>query len=153
MYNNMVYDCRWGLKHDTEAFEDEKCVITPNYYFASTAEGVEQMQADESEGILNGANDIMSATAGDKDPLFVNFTRQSDININVGANEAGAPQEWNDAWDFHLAAGSPALTGGNTSFTRHYANGLTFEGLEGIYSQTTFVSPAPSAFFGAFGSK
>ena len=128
-------------------------MITPNYYFASTAEGVEQMQADESEGILNGANDIMSATAGDKDPLFVNFTRQSDININVGANEAGAPQEWNDAWDFHLAAGSPALTGGNTSFARHYASGLTFEGLEGIYSQTTFVSPAPSAFFGAFGSK
>lgn len=153
LYNNMIYDCRWGLKHDTEAFEDEKCVITPNYYFASTADGVAQMQPDESEGILNGANDIMSTTPGDKDPLFVNFTRQSNININVGGNEEGAPQEWNDAWDFHLAAGSPALTGGNTSFTRHFAGGLTFEGLNGIYSQTTFTSPAPSAFFGAFGSK
>lgn len=56
------------------------------------------MQADESEGILNGANDIMSATASDKDPLFANFTRQSDININVGGNGAGAPQTWDDAW-------------------------------------------------------
>ena len=149
----MIYDCRWGLKHDTEAFEDEKCVITPNYYFASTTTGVEQMQADESEGILNGANDIMSATASDKDPLFANFTRQSDININVGGNGAGAPQTWDDAWDFHLAANSPALIGGKTSFARHFANGLTFEGLKGIYTQSTFSSPDPSSYFGAFGSK
>ncbi|MCD7709779.1 MAG: right-handed parallel beta-helix repeat-containing protein [Porphyromonadaceae bacterium] len=153
LYNNLVYDCRWGLKHDVSDEEDPNCVITPNYYFASTATGVEQMQADESEGILNGADDIMSETAGDKDPLFVNFTRQSNMNINVGDNVEGAPQDWDETWDFHLAAASPALTGGNVTFSRHFANGLTFAGLEGIYSQTTFSSPAPSAYFGAFGNE
>ncbi len=153
LYNNLIYDCRWGLKHDVSDEEDPNCVITPNYYFASTETGVEQMQADESEGILNGADDIMSETAGDKDPLFVNFIRQSNMDINVGDNVEGAPQDWDESWDFHLAAASPALTGGNVAFSRHFANGLTFEGLEGIYSQTTFSSPAPSVYFGAFGNE
>ena len=151
LYNNLVYDCRWGLKYDIEDDHDESCVLTPNYYFASTQTGVDQMQADAEEGILNSADDIMSATPGDMDPLFVNFTQQDDININVGGNAAGAPVEFNDSWDFHLSAGSPALTGGVTGFTRHFATeGLVFEGLKDR-GNDTFTSPDPQPFFGAFG--
>ena len=154
VYNNLVYDCRWGLKHDIEIPEDPRSVYTPNFYFASTDEGVQQMQADEAEGILVGANDKRSAAAGDNDPMFANFTPQSDMNINVGANEAGAPATWNNSWDFHLKAGSPALTGGKTDFTPNFASaGITMQGLAGIVENNTFTSPAPSEYFGAFGQE
>ncbi len=154
VYNNLIYNCRWGLKHDTELPEDPRSVITPNFYFASTEDGVKQMQADEAEGILVGANDKRSAAAGDNDPMFANFTPQSDMNINVGANEAGAPATWNNSWDFHLKAGSPALTGGKTDFTPNFASaGITMQGLAGIVENNTFTSPAPSEYFGAFGQE
>ncbi len=154
IYNNLVYDCRWGLKHDNEVPEDSRSVITPNFYFASTDAGVAQMQADEAEGILVGDNDKRSASAGDNDPLFANFTQQSNININVGSNGDGAPMTWNNSWDFHLQAGSPALTGGKTDFTRNFGTaGITMTGLAGIVENNTFTSPAPAEYFGAFGQE
>ena len=154
VYNNLIYDCRWGLKHDTEVLEDPRSVYTPNFYFASTDEGVAQMQADEAEGILVGEDDIRSEYAGDNDPMFVNFTQQDDININVGSNGEGAPATWNNNWDFHLQAGSPALTGGCTDFTPNFAStGITMEGLAGIVDNNTFTSPAPSEYFGAYGAE
>ena len=154
VYNNIIYDCRWGLKHDTELPEDPRSIITPNFYFASTQAGIDQMQANEAEGILVGANDKRSATPGDNDPMFVNFTQQSDIDINVGANSTGAPATWNDAWDFHLQAGSPALTGGKTDFTRNFGStGITMEGLAGIVENNTFTSPEPASYFGAYGQE
>lgn len=153
LYNNLVYDCRWGLKQAVDAPADTRSVITPNYYYAATAEGVAQMQGDDEKGILNGSSDIMSASAGDKNPLFVYFPQQSDMNINVGSNGAGAPAVWNDAWDFHLMVGSPALTGGNTAFIRHYAGGLSFAGLGELTGSALVYSPAPAAWFGAFGTK
>jgi len=46
-----------------------------------------------------------------------------------------------------LGAGSPALTGGKTDFTRHFAaSGITIDGTE-------YKSPAPAVYFGAFGEK
>lgn len=150
LYNNLMYDCRWGLKESVEEPMDQKSVITPNYYFASTQTGWEQMQPteDEEEGIRNGADDIMSEKPGDKDPLFANYTQQENVNVNVGANEGDIPQEWNDAWDFSLKAGSPAAQGGKTDFTRHYGTkGLTFA------TGKTYTSPEPAEYFGAFGVK
>lgn len=154
LYNNMIYDCRFGLKHKTAEEEDPNSVITPNYYFASTQAGVNQMKADAENGNINGVNDIMSATPGDKKPLFVNFTQQSDININAGGNVAGAPIAYNEKWDFHLQAASPALKGGKTNFTRHFATkGIEMTGLKDIVENETFTSPAPAAYFGVYGAK
>jgi len=95
-----------------------------------------------------GANDKVSASAGDKNPNFVNYTIQSTIDINAGTTKSGnIPQTYNSAWDFHLNASSPALTGGKTDFTRHFATaGITIDGVE-------YKSPAPAAYFGAFGAK
>lgn len=154
--NNLIYDCRWGIKESTEEGEgaDPNCVITPNYYFASTAAGVEQMTPNTDLGILSGADDIRSLQPGQNNPLFVNFTQQSNININVGGNADGAPVAFNDSWDFHLQAGSPALTGGTTNVPRHFGSqGITISGLQGILSNNVFTSPAPSTYFGAFGTK
>ena len=148
LYNNLIADCRWGVKHDASAVEDTRSAITPNYYFASTAIGVEQLQADSASGRIKGANDIVSASAGDKNPLFATFNQQATVDINAGTTKSGnIPQRYNSSWNFRLGAGSPALTGGKTNFERHFANtGITIEGKE-------YKSPAPAAYFGAFGAK
>lgn len=150
LYNNLMVDCRWGLKHSTEETEDPNSVITPNYYFASTAAGVAQMQADANQGIVNGKNDLMSTTAGDIDPLFANFTQQENIDINVSGNEGNAPQPFNTSWSFALKSNSPAKAGAATTVNPHFLNnGLTFSGLSGICENTYKSLPAP-AQFGAY---
>jgi len=148
LYNNMLFDCRWCVKRDAANVEDTRSVISPNYLFASTATGVTQYQADAAKGQLVGANDKVSTTAGDKNPLFSNFTIQTTVDINAGTTKSGnIPQVYNSAWDFRLGAGSPALTGGKTDFTRHFGTtGITIDGVE-------YKSPAPAAYFGAFGAK
>lgn len=152
LYNNLIADCRWGLKQSTETPMAATSVITPNYYFATTEKGIEQMQASEENGILNGANDIMSATAGDKKPLFKNFTQQANININASGNTDEAPVAFEESWSFALASNSPALTGGDTNFKSHFADSpIVMTGLEGIMDNQ-FKSPRPSAFFGAYGN-
>lgn len=161
LYNNLIADCRWGMKHSTSESEDAKSGLTPNYYFASTEAGVKQMTANEEDGILGFDTDIKSASAGDKDPMFVNFKQQSDININVGGNAEGAPAEYNEAWDFHLQAGSPALKGGKTDFERLYATtAIEFNGLKTDNASSQFfpvsasyMTLPPSEFFGAYGVK
>lgn len=148
LYNNLIFDCRWACKREVTKVEDARTVITPNYYFASTATGVTQYQADATKGQLSGINDKVSTTAGDKNPLFSNFTIQTTVDINAGSTKSGnIPQMYNSSWDFHLGAGSPALTGGKTDFTRHFGTtGITIAGVE-------YKSPAPAVYFGAFAAK
>jgi hypothetical protein len=146
LYNNLMFDCRWGCKRDASNPEDSRSVITPNYYFASTTTGVTQLQADSASGRIQGASDIISASAGDNNPNFVNFTIQSNVDINAGTTKSGnIPQTYNSSWDFHLASGSTATSGGTTGFTRHFGTtGITIDGTE-------YKSPTPSTYFGAYG--
>lgn len=148
LYNNLMFDTRWACKRDAANPEDARSVITPNFYFASTATGVTQYQADAAKGQLTGANDITSTSAGDKNPNFANFSIQTNVDINAGTTKSGnIPQTFNSSWDFHLNVGSPALTGGFTSFTRHFGTtGITIDGKE-------YKSPAPATYFGAYGAK
>ncbi|MGC3978649.1 MAG: hypothetical protein QM751_10735 [Paludibacteraceae bacterium] len=74
LYNNLTYNARWAVKRDVGNPEDARIIITPNYFFASTATGVTQYQPNETNGQLKGANDIVSSTAGHKNRNFVNFT-------------------------------------------------------------------------------
>ncbi len=147
LYNNLLVDVRWPAKRYNMKMPNAACVITPNYYFSSTATGIEQIKADSASGRIIGANDVLSMTAGDKNPNFKNFTQQSNVNLNAGPTGEGIPVAFNTSWDFHLNAGSLAATGGKTNFTRHWGTtGLTLDGVE-------YKSPAPSAYFGAFAVK
>lgn len=148
LYNNLFTDCRWAVKRDASNVEDARTVITPNYFFASTETGVTQYKADVAKGQLTGVNDIVSATAGEKNPNFTNFTIQPNVDVNAGTTKSGnIPQTYNSSWDFHLNAGSLALSGGKTDFTRHFGtSGITIDGI-------TYTSPAPAAYFGAFSQK
>ncbi|HON53345.1 MAG TPA: hypothetical protein PLS12_09075 [Bacteroidales bacterium] len=127
---------------------DSTCVYTPNFIFASTQAGIDEFVATEKNGVLNGANDKMSTTPGTNNPNFESFTIQSNVDIMAGVNgSSNVPQQYNSTWDFHLKTGSPALTGGNITITPHYnTNGLTIDNV-------TYKSPAPAAYFGAYGTK
>jgi hypothetical protein len=148
IYNNLVFDCRHGVKDDTGNPRDNRTVFTPNYYFASTAAGIEQLVNNEAKGQLLGANDIVSSSAGDKNPNFTNFTIQSNVDIMCGVNKTtNVPQDFNESWDFSLKAGSAAAGKGVTNFTRHFGvNGIEINGVK-------YTSPAPSANIGAFAVK
>lgn len=145
VYNNIVFDCRQAIKEDAGNPRDSRSVFTPNLYFASTDQGVENMIVNEEKGMILGANDITSSTAGDKNPNFVNFTIQSNVDVMVGINKTNdVPQDFNESWDFSLKAGSPVAGKGVTNFSRHFGtNGLVIDG-------TTYTSPAPNSNMGAF---
>lgn len=157
--NNLVYDSRYGLKQPKQDGADmEHRRLTPNFYFASTDKGVEQMAEGASLGIWFNT-DIRSSVAGQFNPLFKNF-RQSDImNINCEVDylEKGAPLPFDKSWDFHFQNGSPALSGSVTDFVRLFPNGIPFFGMKKVNFFDAnddinyyFTAPLPSARFGAW---
>ncbi len=162
LQNNLVYDCRFGLKQPTKDGADiEHSVLSPNFFFASTAEGVEQMSA-ESSGVIYLAASPSSSKAGELNPLFVNFQQNDKMNINCQSDDvaAGAPLAYNSAWDFHLQASSPALSGVVASVQQLWPDGLAFYGMKKVQFFDTandqdyhFACPTAKPFFGAFGTK
>lgn len=134
LYNNLLINNRFGVKRDKGAKEDPRSVIGYTYYYGNDKTATDQFQP--SEEIIAGSNDIISATAGANDPQLENYPLGTDMT-NAG---------FNSNWDFHLKAGSPALTGGKTGFTRHFSSGLSLNG-------KTYASPAPAVYFGALGTR
>lgn len=158
LVNNLVYDSRFGLKQPKDDKADEAhALMTPNYYYASTPTGVEQMAEGASLGIWY-ATDVHSSVAGENDPLFVRFTQnpKMDINCEVDDAEKGAPLPFDPSWDFQLATASPALTGGALAFSRIFPDGLPFFGMKKVNfldpandRNYYFTAPAPTTRFGA----
>ncbi|CCG98347.1 hypothetical protein FAES_0334 [Fibrella aestuarina BUZ 2] len=134
LYNNLLVNDRFGIKRDPKNPEDKRSVVSNNYYYGFTQQGVDQFQP--STEIVAGTNDILGKKANDNDPKFVNFALD-----NPSLN-----QTYNPAWDFSLQAGSPALGKGITTFTRNHAAGITLNG-------TLYQSPAPASYVGAKGTK
>lgn len=86
-------------------------------------------------------NSVIATEDDLKDPQFVNF----DIN-----NVALTSYSYDSAWDFHVNAGSPVLSGayaGSDAFAAPLfgSNGLNVNG-------KSYTSPAVQAQFGAFGA-
>ncbi|WP_158825859.1 right-handed parallel beta-helix repeat-containing protein [Mucilaginibacter lacusdianchii] len=134
LYNNLFANTRFGVKRDTKKPEDSRSVFKNNWYYGYDQATVNQFQPTAE--VVAGVNDVISTKAGDNDPKFVNYPLNTSVNNAV----------FNTSWDFHLQAGSPALTKGITTFTRHYAAGITANGV-------TYTSPAPANFVGAFGTR
>jgi len=133
IYNNLLVNCRFGVKND-EA--DERCISDYNYFYGYSQECVDNFQLGV-DLVIQGEHDIAGTAAGSNDPKLVNFP----LN-NVQTNST-----FNTSWDFHLMAGSPALTGANTAFNRHFSSaGITIDGVD-------YKSPAPAVHYGAFATK
>ncbi|UEG52191.1 right-handed parallel beta-helix repeat-containing protein [Mucilaginibacter daejeonensis] len=134
LYNNLFLNTRFGVKRDTKKPEDSRSIFKNNWYYGYDQTTVNQFQP--SSDVIGGVNDVISKVAGDNDPKLVNYPLNTPTNTST----------FNTAWDFHLQAGSPALTKGITTFTRNHANGIIANGV-------SYASPAPSAYVGAFGTK
>ncbi len=159
LVNNLIYDSRFGLKQPKQDGADmDHSRLTPNYYYASTATGVEQMAKGSSLGIWFDT-DMHSASAGDKNPMFTNFIQSDKMNINceIDDTESGAPLTFDRSWNFMLLASSPAQTGGVTDFERLFPAGLAFLGMKKVMFNDAahdqnyyFIAPLPTTRFGAW---
>jgi hypothetical protein len=134
LYNNLLANDRYGIKRDAANPEDNRSKFYTTFYYGYSQTGVNQFQP--SAEIISGVNDIVSAKAGDNDPLFVNYPLSTDPSNAV----------LNSSWDFHLQTGSPAVNKGKTDFTRLFASGITVNG-------ALYTSPVPATYIGALGTK
>ena len=164
VFNNLMVNCKFramtpsfDIPNDPEEGYDDDSVIDYNYYASGNQASDIVWDGEDESGVAYawqgynyehedynvGVVDVHSviATENDlKDPQFVGF----DIN-GVGLTD----YVYNDDWDFHLQAGSPALTGacdGTEAFAAPYfsTTGLTVNG-------ETYTSPAVAAHYGAYG--
>jgi hypothetical protein len=132
-FNNIFANTRFGIKRDTKAPEDTRSLFGNNLYYGYNQITVDQFQPTKE--IIAGTNDIIGKTAGENDPKFLNYPTNTDVNNAV----------FNNAWNFHLQTGSPAIGKGKTDFASHHLAGLVLNGI-------TYKSPAPANYIGAFGS-
>lgn len=156
--NNLMVNCKFRAMtpnyknpNSSDAGYDDKSVIDYNMYVSGTQKSPivypeESNVAYTYEGYAyahksyNPDIDVHSviATADNLvNPQFVNF----DINA-VGL----ADYVYVSTWDFHLAEGSPALSGASASLTPCFADGLEV-------NNKLYYSPSIQPQFGAFGVK
>ena len=155
VFNNLVVNAMFGAKapswqKDATDGPDLNSKIDYNYYASGTQQssiaqhiangtvtGYDGFKSGVAD-VVYGAHDKAGTAPGDLDPMFVNFPFNSNPLLDY---------KFNESWDFHLQAGSPALTGAKTDITPYFkATGITIAG-------TTYHSPDASAYFGAFGAQ
>lgn len=132
LFNNLNANARFGIKRDTKKLEDARSIFKNALYYGYAQATVNQFQPTAE--IVAGTNDVISNVAGANDPKFVNYP------LN---NDTSSP-DFNEAWDFHLQAGSAALGKGTTDFVRNFPDGITINNI-------VYKSPAPASYIGAFG--
>lgn len=156
--NNLMVNCKFRTMtpnyknpNASDAGFDDKSVIDYNMYVSGTQKSTivypeESNVAYAYEGYnythksYNPAIDTHSVIATAENlvnPQFSNF----DINA-VGLTDYA----YDSSWDFHLTAGSPALSGTSATLTPCFADGLVING-------KSYQSPALKSHFGAFGTK
>lgn len=154
--NNLMVNCKFRAMtpkytdpNKSDGGYDDKSVIDYNFYASGSqttpivgdatvgnpAEGYAQDNKNYSPNV--DTHSLISSPDKLLDPAFVAFP------INSTALTAFA---LDGSWDFHLAAGSPALQGAAGSLAPYFANGLTI-------GSRTYTSPAVQPYFGAFGTK
>lgn len=174
VFNNLLVNCKfraitpaYSTPSEEDCYDRENSMIDCNFYASGTVAVRDEYVfsgKDEDGNDYSGARfayegysynhpeydtekvDVHSIVAGNAeeaetlDPLFVNYPVDSDPSLFA----------WDDAWDFHVQAGSPVLEGAYTpaddSRKPFYAEtGLTVNG-------KTYTSPAVESHFGAFGT-
>ncbi len=156
--NNLMVNCKFRAMtpnyknpNAADAGFDDKSVIDWNMYVSGTQKSAivypeESNVAYAYEGYnyghknYNPAIDTHSVIVTHEnlvDPGFANF----DINA-VGLTD----YVYDSSWDFHLTAGSPALSGASATLVPCFADGLVIDG-------KTYQSPALKPQFGALGTK
>ena len=174
VFNNLLVNCKfrattpaWNEPGSEDCYDGEHSMIDYNYYASGTVQSSIVFSGeyeDDGEMLLYSGvkfpyegyafnhewydtekvdvNSIVARTADEAvalDPKFVNF----DLNMDP------ASYSFNDSWDFHLAAGSPAL---DASRTYNAGDRQPYFGTSGLeVNGQTYTSPAVGAWFGAYG--
>jgi hypothetical protein len=151
IYNNLMVNTMFAVRQDSKSLPDANSKINYNFYASGTQQSsVSQHVANGTvtaydgfksgvKDIIIGPNDKVGTSPGNNDPKFVNFP--------FSTNPLLSYDNFSTSWDFHLQAGSPALTGAKTDFSPYFAStGITIGGV-------TYKSPLPAAYFGAYGTK
>lgn len=151
IYNNLIVNSMFAVRNDSKNLPDDNSKVNYNFYASGTQQSSVPQHITNGtitaydgfkpgvKDIVIGANDKVGASAGANDPKFVSFPFLTNPLLNY--------DNFSASWDFHLQAGSPALTGAKTDFSPYFATtGITVGGV-------TYKSPAPAAYFGAYGTK
>ena len=162
VYNNLNVNVRFGLRFVRGESEPDVSRIGYgyNWYYGSVQTIVDEFYPSDqtaSWGMIGYdertpiPDSDVTGGPGDNDPMFVNFD-PSGFEFSGNTTIASDPLRNNidpipaDA-DFRLSSNSPALTGGFLDFDFVHDSYTTLDG------SMTFTPPAPSEFFGAFGSE
>jgi hypothetical protein len=151
IYNNLIVNSMFAVRRDSKSLPDVNCKIDYNFYASGTQlSAVPQHITNGTitaydgfktgvKDIIIGTNDKVGTSTGANDPKFVTFPFLTNPLLTY--------DNFSASWDFHLQAGSPALTGAKTDVSPYFATtGITLGGV-------TYKSPAPAAYFGAYGTK
>ena len=162
VYNNLLVNCKframtpsYDLPNNIDEGYDDKSVIDYNMYSSGSQksdivyeeesgvayswEGYGFDHKNYNKGVVD-AHSLIATEDNSYDPMFVNF----DIN-KVALTE----YVYDNSWDFHLTASSPALNG---AYTANEANMAPYFQTNGIsVNGKTYTSPAVKAYFGAYG--
>lgn len=174
VFNNLLVNCKfrattpaWDEPGSEDCYDGEHSMIDYNYYASGTVESSIVFSGeyeDDGEMLLYSGvkfpyegyafnhewydtekvdvHSVMAKTAEEAvslNPKFVNF----DLNMDP------ASYTFDDSWDFHLQAGSPALDASKT----YTAGGRQpYFGTTGLQiNGQTYTSPAIGNWFGAYG--
>ena len=137
-------------------YDDKNSVIDYNYYASGSQEvdpayvyeqgiqyswqGYNYEHEDYHVGVVD-VNSVIATEEDSKDPMFANY----DINATSLTNYV-----YNDAWDFHLTAGSPALEG---AYSENGSDMAPLFGTTGLTVNGDYTTPAPQPYFGAYGAE
>ncbi|GHT76927.1 hypothetical protein AGMMS50262_16590 [Bacteroidia bacterium] len=156
IFNNLIVNCMFGAKAPNFGLGGTEGVVSGsiidyNFYASGTVQSAVPQHIENGtvtafdgfktgvKDVIYGEHDIRGNAAGANDPKFTSFP--------FAANPL-PDFNYNEAWDLHLSAGSPALDASKvkTGFTPYFANGLMLNG-------KTYKTPVPANYFGAFGQK
>lgn len=163
VFNNLLVNCKFramtpsfDIPNNPEEGYDENSFIDYNFYASGSQksdiifddpeegesgvgyawEGYNYAHEDYNVGVVD-VHSVIATEDNLRNPMFVNY----DIN-----GVALTDYVYDEAWDFHVQAGSPVLTGAYSGNIAPYfgATGLTVNG-------ETYTSPAVESHFGAYG--
>lgn len=118
VYNNLIANCRFGLRVTSDA-DQQNMKYDNQYYYGSTAGIVGQFLASDGIAAFK-PGDTHSATAKDNDPLFYGYDlTKYDYTANPGPLTVSAQTPYVvtvGSSNFRLQASSKALTKGKVDF-------------------------------------
>ena len=167
VFNNLMVNCKFRAMtpnykdaNKVDGGYNSSSVIDYNYYASGTQKsdvvfeeesgvayswaGYAYAHKNYNEGVVD-VHSVITKTAEEcaaNDPKFVNFP------IN---DVALTDYVYDEAWDFHVQAGSPVLSG---AYDGNDAALAPYFGTEGLsVNGQTYTSPKVEAHFGAYGTK